>query len=90
MERRADLHTRRWRRLRRHILARDGWQCQACGKLLGRAEVDHIKPVFKGGKVHDEKNLQSLCVGCHVAKTRIDKGQLPDPEREAWARHLAR
>ena len=90
MERRADLHTKRWRRLRRHILARDKWECQACGKLLGRAEVDHIVPVSRGGKVHDERNLQSLCVPCHIAKTRIDKGQLPDPEREAWARYLAR
>ena len=49
MGNRADLQTARWRRLRRHILARDSWRCQACGKLLGRAEVDHIKPVVKGG-----------------------------------------
>ena len=90
MGNRADLQTARWRRLRRRILARDSWVCQSCGKLLGMAQVDHIKPVFKGGKVHDESNLQSLCVSCHAAKTRVDSGQLPDPEREAWARYLAR
>ena len=90
MERRADLHTKGWRRLRRRILARDGWECQACGKLLGRAEVDHVVPVVKGGKVHDPANLQVLCVDCHIAKTRIDKGQLPDLERDAWAKYLAR
>ena len=57
---RADLNSAQWRRLRRHILARDGWECQACGKLLGRAEVDHIIPVLagnKGGAVHDPANL---------------------------------
>ena len=90
MGRRADLASVRWRRLRRHILDRDSWECQACGKLLGMAQVDHVVPVFKGGKVYDEANLQVLCVPCHTFKTRIDKGQLPDPEREAWAEYLAR
>ena len=88
--RRPDLASARWRRLRRHILARDGWECQACQKQLGRAEVDHIIPVLKGGAVSDPANLQCLCVDCHIAKTKIDKGQLPDPEREAWAKYLAR
>ena len=61
-----------------------------CGKELGRAQVDHVVPVMKGGAVSDPANLQVLCVSCHIAKTRIDKGQLPDPEREAWAEYLAR
>ena len=90
MDRRPDLHTARWRRLRRHILARDSWTCQACGKLLGMAQVDHVVPVVKGGAVFDPANLQAICVSCHIAKTRVDKGQLPDPEREAWARYVAR
>ena len=90
MGNRADLHSKRWRRLRGRILARDSWECQVCGKLLGMAQVDHIIPVFQGGKIHDESNLQSICAQCHAAKTRIDKGQLPDPEREAWAEYLAR
>ena len=87
---RPDLASARWRRLRRRILARDSWECQACGKLLGRAEVDHITPVFKGGKPFEDANCQVLCVSCHIAKTRIDNGQLPDLEREAWAKYLAR
>ena len=62
-----------------------------CKKLLGRASVDHIVPVFKGGAVFDPANLQVLCpFPCHAAKTRVDMGQLPDPEREAWAKYLAR
>ena len=90
MGNRADLHTARWRRLRRHILDRDGWECQVCGKLLGMAQVDHRVPVLKGGALWDESNLQTICFFCHVAKTKIDKGLLPDPEREAWAEYLAR
>ena len=88
---RPDLRSARWRRkLRPYILKRDGWECQACGKLLGLAQVDHIQPVSKGGKSFDPANCQTLCVSCHVAKTRIDKGELPDPEREAWAAYLGR
>ena len=52
--------------------------------------MDHIKPVFKGGKPFEEANCQVLCVSCHVEKTKIDKGQLPDVEREAWVKYLAR
>ena len=90
MGNRADLCSAQWRRLRRHILARDSWECRTCGKQLGEAQVDHVLPVMKGGKSFDEANLQVLCVPCHISKTRIDKGQLPDPEREAWAKYLAR
>ena len=90
MGNRADLRTARWRRLRRRILDRDAWVCQGCGKLLGLAQVDHVVPVLKGGAVSDPGNLQTLCVDCHIAKTKIDLGQLPDPEREAWAEYLAR
>ena len=92
MGNRADLQTARWRRLRRKILVRDGWECQACGKLLGLAQVDHVVPVVQRRKTgfDPEANLQVLCVSCHVAKTRIDKGQLPDVEREAWVKYLAR
>ena len=75
--RRAELTTARWRRLRRVILARDGWECQACGKLLGMAEVDHIAPVGQGGAVWDPENLQVLCPDCHVLKTHEDMADCP-------------
>ena len=90
MGNRADLQTARWRRLRRQILARDGWECQSCSKLLGMAQVDHIKPVFQGGAAFDPTNLQVLCVSCHAEKTKIDLGRLPDPEKESWLKYLAR
>jgi 5-methylcytosine-specific restriction endonuclease McrA len=33
-------------------------------------EVDHIIPVFKGGDMWDEKNMQVLCKTCHLEKTK--------------------
>ena len=33
-------------------------------------EVDHVKPVTDGGEELDLVNLQTLCVRCHIEKTR--------------------
>lgn len=76
---------RRWRRLRRLVLDRDGWRCRKCGRA-GRLEVDHARPLFRGGG--DElANLQSLCRRCHFAKSAIEAGaHPPDP---AWAAAVA-
>ena len=90
MAQRPDLWTRRWRRLRLAVLLRDGRECQGkgCGKLLGYAEVDHIKPVHLGGLPFDLANLQTLCRDCHQRKTAEELGHSPDREREAWAAYL--
>ena len=37
----------RWGRVRRLVLARDGWRCRQCGRR-GRLEVDHIEPQGEG------------------------------------------
>jgi hypothetical protein len=34
---------------------------------------------------YDLGNLKTLCVACHLQKTLAERGQLPSPEREAWA-----
>lgn len=63
-----------WKKLRKQILNRDGWMCVECkrrGKISPASEVDHIIPVFLGGK-HCPDNLQSLCHLCHVKKTQQD------------------
>ena len=81
----------RWRVARRRALERDNWTCQGagCGKQLGLAEVDHIKPVSQGGAEFDPANLQTLCRRCHMAKTRAERpGPPPDPERERWKAYL--
>jgi 5-methylcytosine-specific restriction endonuclease McrA len=60
------------------VLARDGWRCQICGiatpqKLRGThkpnaPEVDHIKPLAKGGG-HTWENLQCACRACNLQKS---------------------
>ena len=77
------LDRRRWAFVRRKVLRRDGWRCQSCKKYGNN--VDHIRPLFKGGAEYDESNLQTLCKPCHITKTRSEYGGAADPERVAWA-----
>lgn len=77
------LNARRWKRLRRRILARDNWRCRACGKA-GRLEVDHIQPLEKDGDPWNENNLQALCRGCHILKTARENTKPVDPAVLAW------
>ena len=62
---------RPWRRIRDRILLRDKYTCQQCGHIGADLEVDHIINVAQGG-ADDDKNLQSLCISCHKAKTAIE------------------
>lgn len=51
--------------------------CEVCGRRA--VEVDHIKPIFKGGDDDplDDTNRQGLCDQCHAEKTRRDLNQRP-------------
>ena len=63
-------YDRRWRRLRRMVLAREPL-CRVCGEkgmLTPATQVDHIVPLADGGDNAFE-NLQSLCATCHSQKT---------------------
>lgn len=74
--------TARWARLRRKVLARDLWTCQATGVALvsGRtapnaAVVDHIRP-HRGNPAlfWDERNLRAVCKQWHDSeKQRLEK-----------------
>lgn len=81
-------HTDRWKRLRLEVFDRDGYECQGarCQVLSpvrrlvrlstpgvkGNAVCDHIVPIWQGGDEWDKKNLQTLCVSCHIEKTKIE------------------
>ena len=77
----AALNQGRWRRVRREALERDNWTCQNCGRYGN--ECDHIRPLFRGGAAYDLGNLQILCRGCHIKKSRGEV-ETPIPGREAW------
>ena len=64
------LHTgsKRWRAIRRQVLARDMYLCKVCGRYGD--EVDHIDG--DDGN-NDPDNLQTLCKRDHAAKTRKEQ-----------------
>lgn len=65
--------TRSWRRLRRLILARDGYSCRVpvdgtdrlCGAYA--THVDHITRRRDGGTDHPD-NLRAACRDCNLAR----------------------
>lgn len=70
-------------KLRRQILERNGFTCQACGAAPGddapcepgkkvRLQIDHILPISQGG-TDDEYNLRAVCVYYNKDKTNILK-----------------
>lgn len=48
--------------------------CQAKNKVEVATEVDHIKPLFKGGTDAFD-NLQGLCSACHADKSAQESGK---------------
>ena len=51
-----------------------------CGQVGTTAtlKADHILPLSNGGPDH-ETNMQTLCEGCHRAKTEREREGQPDP-----------
>ena len=69
-------------RMRQNVLERDDYTCQICGISKGMLddmlpglgdylllEIDHIKPVSRGGTGFTEDNLQTLCWRCNRKKS---------------------
>lgn len=56
-------------KMRFAIYKRDGYRCRYCGRTenMVKLEVDHIKPISKGGK-SIYNNLQTLCRDCNYEK----------------------
>lgn len=61
----------RWVKLRREVLT-DEPLCRSCKKMgfvSLATEVDHIVPLWMGGKEFERDNLQPICRECHIIKT---------------------
>ncbi len=68
--------------LRYYIMKRDNFKCQICGRTQEdgvKLEVDHKKPIAKGGKTEPD-NLWTLCWDCNRGKA--DKYDEDDDIRE--------
>ena len=65
-------HARRtaaWQRTREAWLSAEPL-CQRClelGRVTGARYVHHIRPLERGGPLHDWDNLSSVCAPCHQA-----------------------
>ena len=79
----AGMNSRRWALLRMRIFQRDGWRCTNCGRA-GRLECDHVLPLDRGGDMWSPDNLQSLCVDCHLDKSRRERGGPEIYGRDEW------
>ena len=60
-------------------------ECARQGLVKLASELDHIKPVARGGG-NDDDNLQPLCDECHKDKTARDEGHRPRVTigRDGW------
>ena len=60
-----------WFAIRRAVLVRDAWQCQACGRVCTghrEAHVHHRMAKVDGG-ADTLDNLSTMCVRCHSRET---------------------
>lgn len=64
---------RDWQRLRRHVLERDGFVCQECGRA-DADQVDHIVGIGEGG-THHPSNLRAVHRVCVASKNAAEAGR---------------
>ena len=52
-------------------MLRDRYTCQVCHvrRRARQLDVDHIVEIARGGAALEFSNLQTICRGCHRAKT---------------------
>lgn len=54
--------------------------CNAKGRVRLAEELDHIKPLHKGGADTDD-NRQGLCKECHTEKSKTERGHTYKPKQ---------
>lgn len=64
---RRKMGSKKWRRIRARVFARDGERCAYCGKHEGPWEIDHVMPLRHGG-TDDLSNLRVSCRRCNQVK----------------------
>jgi len=73
------------KKLRFEVFKRDSFKCQYCGKAAPNVvlNVDHIKPVSKGGN-NNILNLITSCFACNSGKSNrnLDDNIVLDKQRE--------
>jgi len=72
------------KRLRFEIFKRDGFTCQYCGQQPpdGVLEIDHIRPLSKGGET-EPLNLVTSCFDCNRGKADRELGKVrPRPDAD--------
>lgn len=75
---------KRWPAIRLAAKRRDRWACVRCGRR-GKLEVDHIVPARREPeRAFDLAAVQTLCIACHVEKSRLEIGRDANPARQAW------
>ncbi|MDE2812022.1 MAG: HNH endonuclease signature motif containing protein [Gemmatimonadota bacterium] len=90
-KRHRKLNRKRWALTRRRVFERDSWRCRKCGRA-GRLECDHVRPLETlpdDADPYELDNLQALCRGCHIDKTRRENDQRAAelyPAAAAWKR----
>jgi len=78
--------------LREFVTARANGLCEYCqtnGSIVAYMEIDHIKPVSKGGKT-EQDNLCLSCISCNRAKRDklIEDQNLFNPRLDDWHKHF--
>lgn len=77
------INPRLWHRARITTFKADGYRCRQCGRA-GRLECDHVRPLQRGGHPLALDNLQTLCRGCHLAKTSLENRRQRTGHEQAW------
>jgi hypothetical protein len=59
--------------IRQALFLIEGGYCRYCGAYDQHWQADHIIPVYKGGAGCNLSNFQTLCLHCHIQKTRSQR-----------------
>lgn len=80
------LESKKWKRLRKSVLARDGYMCLYCKRFGKRIQADHVHHVlpreFYPEYRYTPWNLISLCKTCHDSMHNRTDRTLTDQGKE--------